>query len=406
MKAIRVLSIGLAMCFLMTCVVSGKDNLLISRFRTNHNTFQDAQNIWCSDNIDICYQTSLMEGTSVSSFSPSTPLTYAQITIISSRLQNILDGGTGTFRKATQNEAWYIPAYQAFSVAAKDAGKSLPEDLEYELDQNPSDPCSRTVFVETLVSALDISGTVLPSINHVTTVPDAFGPVIISFYNAGIVNGVDDYGSFNGNGTLNRGQAAAMLARIIDPAQRLTFTFKSFDLCRDVLQMSPDTVLFSTAGKSYTVEQCAIDLSAPPIPSLKGRDSTLDPEYLQNARLLAFCHNYVAPEILANSLGIAITDSERATLLASAQVKAGYKGLSADYWYWQDSLSLYGEKLEAYYGNTMGYDEFGQAEGYGQAIGDAAVKAHNELRVSASFSKIDWAGIQDRIEQFPMISQW
>lgn len=272
------------------------------------------------------------------------------------------------------------------------------------MEQNPSAPCSRTVFVETLVSALDISGTVLPSINHVTTVPDAFDPVIMSFYNAGIVNGVDDYGSFNGNGTLNRGQAAAMLARIINPAQRLTFTFKSFDLCRDVLQMSPDTVLFSTAGKSYTVEQCAIDLSASS--SSEGRYLPADPQDFANAQLLAFCHNYIALEILANSLGITITDSERATLLASAQATTGYKGLSADYWYWQDGLSLYGEKLEAYYGNTMGYDEFGQAKGYGQAIGDAAVKAYKELHVSTSFSEINWAGIQDRIEQFPMISQW
>lgn len=404
MKAIRVLSIVLAMCLLMTCVAFAKDNLLISRIRTNHNTFQDAQNIWCSYNIDICYQTGLMEGTSVSSFSPSTPLTYAQITIISSRLQNILSGGTGTFRKATQNEEWYIPAYQAFSAAAKDTGKFLPEDLEYEMEQNPSAPCSRTTFVETLVSALDISGTVLPSINHVTTVPDAFDPVIMSFYNAGIVNGVDDYGCFNGNGTLNRGQAAAMLARIIDPAQRLTFTFKSFDLCRDVLQMSPDTVLFTTSGKNFTVEKYAMDLITSS--SSEGRYLPANQKELVNAQLLAFCHNYVAPEILANSLGITITDSERATLLASTQTKAGYKGLSADYWYWQDSLSLYGEKLEAYYENTMGYDEFGQAEGYGQAIGDAAVKAYNELHVFASFSKIDWAGIQDRIEQFPMISQW
>lgn len=404
MKVIRVLSFVLAMCLLMTCVAFAKENLLISRIRTNHNTFQDAQNIWCSDNIDICYQTGLMEGTSVNSFSPSTPLTYAQIAIISSRLQNILSGGTGTFHKATQNEKWYTPAYQAFSVAAKDAKKSLPEDLKYEMEQNPSAPCSRTVFVETLVSALDISGTVLPSINHVTTVPDAFDPIIMSFYNAGIVNGVDDYGSFNGNGTLNRGQAAAMLARIINPAQRLTFTFKSFDLCRDVLQMSPDTVLFSTAGKSYTVEQCAIDLSASS--SSEGRYLLADPQEFANAQLLAFCHNYIALEILANSLGITITDSERATLLASAQATTGYKGLSADYWYWQDGLSLYGEKLEAYYGNTMGYDEFGQAKGYGQAIGDAAVKAYKELHVSTSFSEINWAGIQDRIEQFPMISQW
>ena len=269
------------------------------------------------------------------------------------------------------------------------------------MEQNPSAPCSRTVFVETLVSALDISGTVLPSINHVTTVPDAFDPVIMSFYNAGIVNGVDDYGSFNGNGTLNRGQAAAMLARIINPAQRLTFTFQSFDLCRDVLQMSPDTVLFSTAGKSYTVEQCAMDLIASN--SSEGRYLPADPQELVNAELLALCHNYVAPEMLADSLGITITDSERATLLASAQAKAGYKGLSADYWYWQGGISLYEEKLETYYGDKMGYDKFGQPEGYGQAIGDAAVNAYNELRVSSGFSEIDWAGIQDRVQQFPMI---
>ena len=49
------------------------------------------------------------------------------------------------------------------------------------------------------------------------------------FYRANILNGTDRCGRFRGASDLTRGQAAAILARIIDPNQRLSFSQKDFE---------------------------------------------------------------------------------------------------------------------------------------------------------------------------------
>ena len=51
--------------------------------------------------------------------------------------------------------------------------------------------------------------------------------------------------------------AAAMLARLIDPAQRLTLELKPLDLCRSLLGAEPETVILTIGGQNITVEQFA-----------------------------------------------------------------------------------------------------------------------------------------------------
>jgi len=47
---------------------------------------------------------------------------------------------------------------------------------------------------------------------------------ICDFYRAGVLTGTDRYGTFNGSRPLTRGEAAAILARIVQPELRLSFT--------------------------------------------------------------------------------------------------------------------------------------------------------------------------------------
>lgn len=63
--------------------------------------------------------------------------------------------------------------------------------------------------------------------------------MILDFYNAGILTGSNEYGAFNGLDTLNRGQAAAMLARVVDPSQRVQFTPKPLILSQALLGKDP-----------------------------------------------------------------------------------------------------------------------------------------------------------------------
>lgn len=104
----------------------------------------------------------------------------------------------------------------------------------------------------------------LPAINDVVvddipdydaSMQDAGKTTVLNLYRAGILNGIDQWGTFDPRGTLTRGQAAAMLARIIDPSLRLEFELSPFDLCRDVFQMEPDTTLITVDDVSITLDQ-------------------------------------------------------------------------------------------------------------------------------------------------------
>lgn len=68
---------------------------------------------------------------------------------------------------------------------------------------------------------LDNANVTLPEINTLERdVPDlTAGSVVYELYLSGVLNSVDEYGTFDGQHTVTRGQAAAMLARLVDPAQ-------------------------------------------------------------------------------------------------------------------------------------------------------------------------------------------
>ena len=97
---------------------------------------------------------------------------------------------------------------------------------------------------------LDNAHVTLPEINTLERdVPDlTAGSVAYELYLSGVLNGVDEYGTFDGQHTVTRGQAAAMLARLVDPAQRLKLSFQSFSQCRDILGVDPAAVLLNGGG--------------------------------------------------------------------------------------------------------------------------------------------------------------
>lgn len=63
----------------------------------------------------------------------------------------------------------------------------------------------------------------LPTINLVDTLPDSNAEYVLSLYKKGILAGVDESLTFRPEGNLTRAEAAAMLARVVDPALRLQF---------------------------------------------------------------------------------------------------------------------------------------------------------------------------------------
>lgn len=83
-----------------------------------------------------------------------------------------------------------------------------------------------------------VSGDLLKPINDITDFPDATEEtkdVVLPFYQAGILTGTDDYGTFRANGTLSRAEMSTMAARLIRPELRQEFTLKTVDDSRYTL---------------------------------------------------------------------------------------------------------------------------------------------------------------------------
>lgn len=132
-------------------------------------------------------------------------------------------------------DLWWYPA--AFYLASQtdmtfyDVSRYLFEDdSTLANDYDPAvgftrDAATRSMFA--YLTGLAVDGE-LEVLNDISAVPDVDpettpgAEAILRLYRAGVLTGVDSTGRFDGAGTLTREQAAAILARVLDPRQRQT----------------------------------------------------------------------------------------------------------------------------------------------------------------------------------------
>lgn len=307
------------------------DGTLIPQQKNYQGAFADTTGTWCDLYVQTCYEAGLMDGKSAAQFDPTGTLTNAQITVICARLLSLLRSGDRTLPQAQEGEAWYQPAYELLVnggiLAEPDDNQSaLPSFASWQADS----PADRERFVALLSGTLSAAKVTLPSINNVSALPDVVHdtrlPDILAFYNAGILSGKDDYGSFAPSDHLNRGQAAAMLARIVGPDQRLTFTLKPFDLCRDVLGLSSDTVLLYADGEPVTAELFGSQLATSLVQW--GKSNTQKAQQDAIRMWVTYSQCYFA---LAKSHEISLSDQQIASAQESSREEIGYLGHTAAY---------------------------------------------------------------------------
>ena len=208
-------------------------------------------------------------------------------------------------------------------------------------------------------------------------VPDCKDPAVLSLYNAGILTGSDQYGSFRGSEYLNRGQAAAILARLADPAQRVAFSPVPFDLCADVLGVDGDTVLLTVGGESVTAELFAYDL-CDSLHRGGGTQAALE-DAIRN-----WCF-YDAPfRVLAEEIGMGLTAEEQAQAAQAGRNRAGYLGVGAAYWqYKQTGVILNGNMRMLYWQKDWktrrGHLSPGAGGGVPGAVGECGAHSRPDL---------------------------
>jgi len=169
-------------------------------------TFSDARDHWAEPNIRVCVEAGLMEGVGGGRFAPEATLSNAEVATIAARLQS-------AFTRQPIPEGITSPWYQRYFDYLSSFGIAAGA---------PSGNATRQSFFSLLAQVVPYQQ--LTPINTITALPDSSDPEVLRFYNAGILTGIDSYGTFDGASPLTRAQCATMVARIAEPALRRHFT--------------------------------------------------------------------------------------------------------------------------------------------------------------------------------------
>ena len=334
MKKYRVFAALLALVMLLTLLsvsalaAEGAD-WLIPPMR-EYRAFTDTPGTICEEAAATCCRAGLMDGVDSKHFLPSSGLSHAQIIVISARLHRLLTGGTLDYFEpiSLKGADWWTP-YDGY---LREQLSALAEDTVYAIiRETPTDACCRSEFFHLLSAVVKAAGTSLPERNAVYAVPDCCDQDILQFYRWGVLGGKDQYGTLRGGDALSRGAAAAMLARLIDPAQRLTLELEPLELCRKLLEVDPDTVLMTVSGREFTAGEF--------MPTLVATESSYNHSHFGSMMLEqsgrtpldeavdAVCR-LVLCESLAEELGLEVPPSNTVYF-------SGYQGLTAHGQEWQ-----------------------------------------------------------------------
>lgn len=179
--------------------------------------FTDVASDWSYSLIKTCYELGLMSEQSPGKFGPNDKVTIAEGVAAAARIHNLWRGGNGSFPSSAP---WYQSAV----------------DYAVQNDIMAQGQFSSFTAAITRAQLADLLAQVLPKkdyapINSVKSLPDVNDNTpgaagIFKLYNAGIVSGIDAYGTFAPNSTISRAQMAAILCRLVQPESRLVFTLQ------------------------------------------------------------------------------------------------------------------------------------------------------------------------------------
>jgi len=184
--------------------------------------FTDVAKQWYAGNVQAAYELGLMQGNPDGTFNPTGSIKVIETIVTACRLHSIYHTGKSEFPSGSP---WYQP-YVDYAVSNGIIGAD-----EYS---SYNAPATRAQFISILAKALPKEA--LQAINSIPkgSLPDvsartAFADAVYLMYNAGILVGNDDYGTFDPDGNINRAQSAAIITRMADTSLRITKTLKEFD---------------------------------------------------------------------------------------------------------------------------------------------------------------------------------
>ena len=202
-----------------------------------------AGSAWYATTVQTCYEVGLMTGTGAG-FAPDQVLTVGEVVAIAARMNEAITGDSIYLVDST------LPWYASYVDYLEKLGVEVPA---------PVKQATRQEFI-TMLAAV-VPEDMLTPINQITALPDTADAAVLSFYNAGILTGVDDWGTFAPDKTLTRAETAAMVARVARPELRESFSPADYAMFT-AAYLKPADVLFTngvTAGQYLPYVQALID---------------------------------------------------------------------------------------------------------------------------------------------------
>ena len=202
------------------------------------------ETLWCYEDVEFAVQNGLVNGTTPTTYSPDSNLTYGAALKLAACMHKRVTQGSTDFEASN-------PWYKTYVDYAK-ANKIITKDYVW------NDPATRAGYMEIFANAIPSTGLkdaklALTAMNRVddNTIPDVSSAhpqadAIYKLYRAGILQGGDAAHNCSPDSYIKRSAVAAILTRMMDPAKRISFEMA--DAGELKITKQPASSISATAG--------------------------------------------------------------------------------------------------------------------------------------------------------------
>ena len=214
-----------------------------SRVYAYNGQFEDVDNAdWFYSHVAEAYEYGLVSGRSETSYDPDGNITVAECLVIACRLYSKYTG-TPIDLETQEGAPWYQP-YVDYAVENSIIWSGFPYAL--------NTAATRSIFAGIMANALPDEA--LAALGTVTEIPDVsdttrFAGSIYQLYNAGVLGGADEYGTFHPYDTIRRSEVAVVILNLADESRRKLA----------VLKEVPEITLYADYGTAMTVKRSEED---------------------------------------------------------------------------------------------------------------------------------------------------
>ncbi len=236
-KWTRSVSLFLILCFIVLLLpvsaagenagqYPGMENF--QKIRDYDGNFSDVpRDAWYYESVATVYELGLMEGVGGDRFSPGSSMTVAEAITLACRIYCIFANDRHKFVK---RDPWY-QAYVDYALAERWITPLQFDDYTAAVTRAEVAGIIGAMPSEMLAKRNAVQSGAIPGVQQ----QEGYGPQIYALYEAGIISGKDEKGTFHPDEPISRSEMAAIAARIALPEQR-----KSFELTAEYLTVYAD----------------------------------------------------------------------------------------------------------------------------------------------------------------------